>query len=143
MSHIPLSLVLSLVLVKMSLVPSNFEYSPVNNDHDHEDAGDSLAPSPLVHSNRTDLIDTSYSHSNNGTSFNSDPTDAHVDQTQVPPSSHKPAGYKGPPVAGWPTAPRNLSGISIPQFIGDIVLTLLPIAFLGSLFSLLRVRYHC
>lgn len=127
----------------MSLVPNNFEYSPVNNDHNHEDAGASLAPSPLDHSDRTDLIDTGYSHSDNGTSFNSESTDAHVDQIPVPPSGHKPAGYKGLPVAGWPTAPRKLGGISIPQFIEDIILILLPIAFLGSLFSLLIVGYPC
>ena len=127
----------------MSLAPNNFEYSPVNNDHDHEDARDSLGPSPLYHSDRTDRIKTGYSHPGNGTSFNSDSTDTHLDQIPVPLGGHKPVGYKGPPISGWPTAPRKLSGTSIPQFIGDIILILFPVAFLGLLFCLSLVGCPC
>jgi hypothetical protein len=36
-------------------------------------------------------------------------------------------------INGWPAAPQKLRGVSMPLFIGDSVLTLFPIAFLGTL----------
>lgn len=35
-------------------------------------------------------------------------------------------------IAGWPQGPRQLDGVSIPFFIGDLLLILLPVAFLGA-----------
>ncbi|KAH6629031.1 hypothetical protein C7974DRAFT_179237 [Boeremia exigua] len=40
------------------------------------------------------------------------------------------AAYKGPEIVGWPGAPAKLSGFSVPLFVGDVLLVLLPIAFL-------------
>lgn len=40
--------------------------------------------------------------------------------------------YTGPAVKGWPTAPRQLRGFSVQLLIGDTILILLPIAFLGT-----------
>lgn len=39
--------------------------------------------------------------------------------------------YKGPEIDGWPTAPYKLKGSSIPVFVGDMLLIVLPIAFIG------------
>ena len=133
----------------MSLVPNSrdfsasIEYSPVNNGHIHEDAGGHFGSSPLGHGTRTNPMGTSYSHSDNGSSLDSDSTDTRIDQFPMPPSGQKPVGYKGSTVAGWPTAPRKLSRFSIPLFIGDIVLILLPVAFLGLLFCLSLVGCPC
>jgi hypothetical protein len=124
----------------MSLVPNSrdfnasIEYSPVNNGHVHEEAGGLFGSSPLGHGTRTSPMSTSYSHSDDRSSFNSDSTNTRIDQFPMPPSDQNPVGYGGPPIAGWPTAPRKLSKFSIPLFIGDVVLILLPIAFLGVLF---------
>jgi hypothetical protein len=41
------------------------------------------------------------------------------------------AQYSGPDIKGWPTDPRKLKGFSVPTFLGDILLVLFPIAFLG------------
>jgi len=35
-------------------------------------------------------------------------------------------------IAGWPQGPRQLDGVSIPFLIGDLLLILLPVAFLGA-----------
>jgi hypothetical protein len=121
----------------MSLLPNSrdfsasIEYSPVNNGQTHENVGGHRSSSPPGHGTR---MSTSYSHSDNGSSFNSDSTNTRIDQFPMPPSGQKPVGYGGLPIAGWPTAPRKLSKFSIPLFIGDVVLILLPIAFLGVLF---------
>ena len=37
-----------------------------------------------------------------------------------------------PVIQGWPQGPRTLKGVSIPFLIGDTLLILLPIAFLGK-----------
>jgi hypothetical protein len=35
-------------------------------------------------------------------------------------------------VANWPSHPQRLKGVSIPIFLGDCLLVLLPIAFIGK-----------
>jgi hypothetical protein len=42
-----------------------------------------------------------------------------------------PKTYEGPAIEGWPAAPQQLRGFSVPLLVGDIILILLPIAFLG------------
>ena len=48
--------------------------------------------------------------------------------------------YDGPAIDGWPAAPQQLRGLSVPLLIGDVILILLPIAFLGMWMSL--DEYH-
>ena len=133
----------------MSLVPNSrdfsasIKYSPVNSGHVREDAGGHYGSSTIGHGTRTSPLSTSYSHSDNGNSFNSESTNTRIDQFPMPPSGQKPVGYGGPPTDGWPTVPRKLSRFSIPLFIGDVVLILLPVAFLGVSFYLSIVRYPC
>lgn len=47
--------------------------------------------------------------------------------------------YKGPDIAGWPAAPQKLRGFSVPFFIVDVALVLLPVAFLGQSVIMLYV----
>ncbi|KAH6622174.1 hypothetical protein C7974DRAFT_397794 [Boeremia exigua] len=47
--------------------------------------------------------------------------------------------YVGPPISGWPTAPQRLRGYSVPLLIGDILLILLPIAFIVLAISAWRL----
>lgn len=122
----------------MSLVPDNrkistsIEYSPVDNERDHEYLEISLSSASSNHGTGTKPVRTGSGHFDNASSSNRDSTTTRVDQIEVSRSGQNTAGYKGPSIAGWPTAPQKLSNFSISLFLGDIVLVFLPIAFLGS-----------
>lgn len=75
---------------------------------------------------------------NNGVETGRSSDDIHARRTQGTPASscieqsNKPlTTYTGPEVTAWPTAPRKLRGFSVPLFVGDMVLILIPVAFLG------------
>ncbi|KAF2999213.1 hypothetical protein E8E13_000989 [Curvularia kusanoi] len=87
----------------------SIEYSPVSNEHTHDDP---------------------CSRSDNGRPFDDNSTNAHVKQNAVPPSNQKSVGYKGPDIVGWPATPRKINGLSVPLFLGDVALVLFPIAFI-------------
>lgn len=55
-------------------------------------------------------------------------------------SNKPPATYMGPEITAWPTTPRKLRGFSVPLFVGDVFLILVPIAFLGLLLGFLFSR---
>lgn len=55
----------------------------------------------------------------------------HVYETRQPSSEKAPGSKSIPTVAGWPQQPRKLRGFSIPSLVGDTLLILLPVAFLG------------
>lgn len=48
------------------------------------------------------------------------------------PSEDANSGTSIPVIGGWPQGPRKLKGASIPFLVGDTLLILLPIAFLGK-----------
>lgn len=66
------------------------------------------------------------------TEVNTSRNSAVLNREASPPSNDKTLhSYSGPTINGWPKAPRQLRGISVPLLVGDVLLILLPIAFLG------------
>lgn len=59
-------------------------------------------------------------------------TNYRVLESSRTPSDEVAGGINVPTIAGWPQGPRKLKGVSIPFLIGDTLLILLPIAFLGK-----------
>ena len=51
--------------------------------------------------------------------------------------------YSKPKIDGWPAAPDKLKGSSIPLFVGDVLLIMLPVAFMGMLARLCEALEVC
>jgi len=79
-----------------------------------------------VPSNRqsVDISDTDFSHTYDSTELN-------TEQSRDSNSKFS-DGYGGPAIKDWPTGPRNPRGFSKLLLFGDLLLILLPIAFLGE-----------
>lgn len=71
-----------------------------------------------------DISDTSFDHPHAGTDLNTERSGDSIRKF--------PEGYYGPAIKDWPASPRKLRGVSKLLLLGDLLLILLPIAFLGK-----------
>lgn len=71
-----------------------------------------------------DISDTGFDHSHASTELNTERSGDSIKKS--------PDGYYGPAIKDWPTGPRRPRGFSKLLLLGDLLLILLPIAFLGK-----------
>jgi hypothetical protein len=128
------------IVVVMPLFSGNrgdngsIEYTAVGNDvpRSEDDQRELQPTSNTVEAVRASL-DTSGIKANSTT--RSKAVDYQVLETGSAPSEKTPGSNNGPTITGWPQGPRKLRGFSAPFLVGDALLILLPVAFLGMFVS--------
>ena len=115
---------------------TSIEYTAVSHDVNHNTNDDTRGDQ--FHGNTVEVTRQSVDINDQDSSraSKSKGTNYQVFGSSRAASEETPARLNAPAITGWPQGPRRLKGVSIPFLIGDTLLILLPIAFLGKYASL-------
>ncbi|KAF1933563.1 uncharacterized protein M421DRAFT_200198 [Didymella exigua CBS 183.55] len=121
---------------------ASIQYTAVGHGNTYGDSDFSTHHQRHAHSDNVDRASIDIRHETAGDGPKTEGATYYVIEAGQAPSN-KTSGHCHPPaIQGWPQGPRKLGGVSVLFLIGDILLLLLPVAFLGPFGTLQPKSSH-